>query len=40
MLFNSIEFLFIFLPIVFVIYFLLNNFKFYTASKIWLIIAS
>ena len=40
MLFNSIEYIFIFIPIVFIGYFLLNNFKFYTPAKIFLILAS
>ncbi len=40
MLFNSIEYIFIFLPIVFIGYFLLNKFKFYTAAKVFLILAS
>ncbi len=40
MLFNSLEFLFIFLPIVFIGYFILNKFKLYKTAKIFLIIAS
>lgn len=40
MLFNSIEYLFIFIPIVFTIYFLLNKFKFYNFSKLFLLLAS
>lgn len=40
MLFNSIEYIFVFLPIVFIMYFLINKFKFFTAAKIFLIIAS
>ncbi len=40
MLFNSIEYIFIFVPIVFVCYFLLNKFKFYNVAKIFLIFAS
>lgn len=40
MLFNSIEFLFAFLPIVFIFYFLLNRFKLYTVAKVWLVVAS
>ena len=40
MLFNSIEYIFIFLPIVFIGYFLLNKFKFYTTAKVFLILAS
>lgn len=40
MLFNSIDFLFIFLPIVFIGYFLCNKFKLYTLGKLWLALAS
>ena len=40
MLFNSLEFLFIFLPIVFIVYFVLNKLKLYKTAKISLIIAS
>ncbi len=40
MLFNSLEYLFIFLPIVFIIYFTLNKFKLCKASRIFLLIAS
>ncbi len=40
MLFNSLEFLFIFLPVVFIVYFVLNKFKLYKSSKIFLILAS
>ena len=40
MLFNSIEYLLIFLPIVFIIYFTLNKFKLCKASRIFLLIAS
>lgn len=40
MLFNSLEFLFIFLPIVFIVYFLLNKLKLYKTAKISLILAS
>ena len=40
MLFNSIEYLFIFLPTVFIVYFLFNKFKFYNAAKIFLLISS
>lgn len=40
MLFNSLEFLFAFLPIVFVVYFILNKFKKYGFAKFWLMIAS
>lgn len=40
MLFNSIEFLFIFLPIVFTIYFLLNKFNLYKTSRFFLLTAS
>ena len=40
MLFNSIEYLLIFLPTVFIIYFTLNKFKLCKASRIFLLIAS
>lgn len=40
MLFNSIEFLFIFLPIVFIVYFLLNKIKTVKYSNLWLVMAS
>ena len=40
MLFNSIEFLFIFLPITFFIYFGLNKLKFIKLATAWLVVAS
>ncbi|MCW9026034.1 MAG: MBOAT family protein, partial [Thiovulaceae bacterium] len=40
MLFNSYEFIFMFLPITFFIYFFLNNKKLTEASKSWLVITS
>lgn len=40
MLFNSSEFIFIFLPVVFIVYFALNKLKLIKISTIWLIIAS
>ncbi len=40
MLFNSIEFLFIFLPIVFTVYFLLNRLKLITLASSWLVMSS
>lgn len=40
MLFNSIEYIFMFVPIVFIGYFLLNKFKLYETSKVFLILAS
>jgi alginate O-acetyltransferase complex protein AlgI len=40
MLFNSFEFIFLFLPITFAIYFLLNKRKFTTAATAWLVFAS
>ena len=40
MLFNSIEFLLCFLPIVFTIYFLLNKTKFKKYSNLWLLLSS
>lgn len=40
MLFNSFEFIFLFLPIAFIVYFLLTANKLYMVSKIWLVIVS
>lgn len=40
MLFNSFEFILVFLPIVFSGYFLLTRFNQYTGAKLWLLIAS
>jgi alginate O-acetyltransferase complex protein AlgI len=40
MLFNSIEFIFAFLPLTCLVYFLLNRYHLYVYSKIWLLCAS
>lgn len=40
MLFNSFEFIFIFLPVSLAVYFLLNRRRLITASKAWLVLAS
>jgi len=40
MLFNSIEYIFFFLPIVVIFYFLLNNKGYHQAALIWLVVAS
>lgn len=40
MLFNSYEYIFLFLPLTLVIYFALNQRHWYTAGKVWLVIAS
>ncbi len=40
MLFNSVEFIFAFLPLTCLVYFLLNRYHFYSYSKIWLLCAS
>lgn len=40
MIFSSIEFLFVFLPICILIYFSLNKFRLFIAAKTWLVIAS
>lgn len=40
MLFNSNEYLFIFLPITFIVYFLLNRQRLTTAATAWLVLAS
>ncbi|UUZ90772.1 MBOAT family protein [Paenibacillus sp. P25] len=40
MLFNSFEFIFVFLPIVFIVYFFLNKMRLILASKAWLAVSS
>lgn len=40
MLFNSLEFLFIFLPITFFVYFALNKIKMVEIAKVWLVVCS
>ncbi len=40
MIFSSPEFIFAFLPITFLVYFLLNKFKFLYFGKLWLVVAS
>ena len=40
MLFNSVEFLFVFLPITFFVYFLLNKAKLINLATAWLVVAS
>lgn len=40
MLFNSYEFIFLFLPAVIIIYFILNKFTSNTMAKVWLVLAS
>ncbi len=40
MLFNSFEYLIFFLPVVFIVFFLLNRFKLTVIAKIWLVLAS
>ena len=40
MIFSTYQFILVFLPIVFGVYFLLNKFNFHTISKIWLVVAS
>ncbi len=40
MLFNSIRYLFLFLPIVFIIYFLINKYRYYNCAKTFLLAAS
>lgn len=40
MLFNSIEYLFVFLPVVFSVYFFFNRIKLYNVAKVFLLIAS
>ncbi|MFW0696746.1 MBOAT family protein, partial [Aliarcobacter butzleri] len=40
MLFNSYEFIFIFLPVMFVVYFYLNSKRLILGAKIWLVVGS
>ncbi len=40
MLFNSFEYLIFFLPVVFIVFFLLNSYKLTVVGKIWLVLAS
>ncbi|MEC0143778.1 MBOAT family O-acyltransferase [Paenibacillus alginolyticus] len=40
MLFNSLEFIFLFLPVSFVVYFILNKYKLVLFSRIWLVACS
>lgn len=40
MIFSTYKFIFLFLPVTFCVYFLLNHFRYYSISKIWLVLAS
>ncbi|MCT7525389.1 MBOAT family protein, partial [Aliarcobacter cryaerophilus] len=40
MIFNSYEFIFIFLPVMFVVYFYLNSRRLILGAKIWLVVGS
>ena len=40
MIFSTYRFIFLFLPVTFFGYFILNRFRYYSVAKIWLIIAS
>ena len=40
MIFSTYQFILVFLPIVFGVYFLLNKFKWHTIAKIWLVVSS
>lgn len=40
MIFSTYQFIFLFLPVTFAGYFILNRFRYYSLSKIWLVIAS
>ena len=40
MIFSTYKFLFLFLPVTFCGYFLLNRFRYYSIAKIWLVLAS
>ena len=40
MIFSTYKFIFLFLPVTFSVYFFLNHFRFFSLSKIWLVICS
>lgn len=40
MLFNSFEFIFIFFPVVFIVYFILNKFRLVKLGKLWIVLSS
>ena len=40
MIFSTYQFIFLFLPVTFFVYFFLNHFRQYSIAKIWLITAS
>lgn len=40
MIFSTYRFIFLFLPVTFFVYFFLNRFRYYSLSKIWLVLAS
>ena len=40
MIFSTYQFIFLFLPVTFFVYFLLNRFRYYSIAKIWLVLAS
>ena len=40
MIFSTYKFLFLFFPVTFCGYFLLNRFRYYSIAKIWLVLAS
>ena len=40
MIFSTYQFIFLFLPVAFFVYFLLNRFRYYSIAKIWLVLTS
>ena len=40
MIFSTYQFIFLFLPVTFFGYFILNRFRLYSVSKIWVVVAS
>lgn len=40
MIFSTYQFIFLFLPVTFFVYFLLNRFRYYSIAKIWLVLTS
>ena len=40
MIFSTYKFIFLFLPVTFSVYFFLNHFRFYSMSKLWLVVCS
>ena len=40
MIFSTYQFIFLFFPVTFFVYFLLNRFRYYSIAKIWLVLTS